>query len=1097
MLNVLKLLGLMFCFQAASPPAITPDAAVMKLDEIGIYAVGYVYRGQAERQFPIGWSSFFEERIGVACQPAGEQNGKKAFLLHCPWRGGTGVAFQEFIFRLPLARRVRLCGATAMRADIVDKSDGVTFRVYANGRKLLDVHRTDAQWQPFEFDLTEHAGRTLTVRFETDPGPKDNPSFDFSLWSERELILEGYSPKPVAHPNPPWLPLSAIRSAQKNGVIPPNAFVGSVTMKVENDVAVFRYMGADGTMEYRWQRPQTADDPLFGRLTLRAQMKGDAAVEVPLATSATLQWTQPAQPQGSHWEDTSRGIVLVRPFKVGNETATVRVTGFPVGKSLVLEVGCDQPSITLLNGGSWGPTVRRKQVTVPYYSGDVFYLPVENLFVNAFLDWTFSSASHHEHTRAHYGALTNGTRNKLQERVVFSAAWHLAETLPNIPNLPSPFIKQLGDKIVLDIWGGRFTDIAKHLERFSDYGIRNCVALIHVWQRSGYDNALPMHVPALADLGGDEGMKVLVSTGARLLLYVALHENYVDYYPNYDHFNENDIALDSSGKRVPAWYNPGTKIQSFAVKPNAILPLAQTQSPEIHRRYGTNANYLDVHSAVPPWFHVDFRAGEEGAGTFRRVWDVHRQLWDYERKTHGGPVFGEGNNHWYWSGLLDGVEAQFGVGWGHNQGMTAPLMVDFDLLKIHPLQFNHGMGYYERWWAKAEWGALPPMVVLDQYRMQEVAFGHAGFLGAATWNVLPLAWLEHHLLSPVTARYAAVQPAEIQYEINGQWMDSTAAAKVGSWQRVRVRYDNGLTVIANNAETPLRLGEHLLPRFGWLAQGAGVTAYTALRDSVIVDYAETADSVFANARNAPDWNVAGLRRVRPTVAEFAQTAPRAFRVTYRWLVNDTLPQDYNCFVHFSGKGQDIYDEGIRFQQDHATPTPTSQWKRGVNVSDGPYIITIPDNVPDGDYAWSIGLYSLGGGGRVPLEGVDDGHGRIRLGVLHVRDGGKTITFDLERSSGDERLKWYRLHLNEAGKVIDFGAVRTNGSVLVRREGNEWVLQTLPRDGNFTLELNAKRFGAPPQIRSIGGAAETVKPELRGDWWRLMLNGAGEYRWMAK
>jgi len=431
-----------------------------------------------------------------------------------------------------------------------------------------------------------------------------------------------------------------------------------------------------------------------------------------------------------------------------------------------------------------------------------------------------------------------------------------------------------------------------------------------------------------------------------------------------------------------------------------------------------------------------------------------------------------------------------------SQGMTAPLMVDFDLLKIHPLQFNHGMGYYERWWAKAEWGALPPLVVLDQYRMQEVAFGHAGFLGWSTWNILPLAWLEHHLLSPVTARYAAAQPTEIQYQINGQWVDSTAAAKAGSWQRVRVRYDNGLMVTANNEELPLRVGDVVLPRFGWLAQGAGVTAYTALRDGVMVDYAETADSVFANARHAPDWNVTGLRRVRPTVAEFAQTAPRAFRVTYLWLVNDTLPQNYHCFVHFSGKGRDASDEGIRFQQDHATPTPTSQWKRGVNVSDGPYTITIPDNVPDGDYTWSIGLYSLGGGGRVPLEGVDDGHGRIRLGMLRVRDGGKTIIFDPERGSGDERLKRYRLHLNEAGKVIDFGAVRTNGSVLVRLEGSEWVLQTLPRDGNFTLELNAKRFGTPPQVRSLGGATETVKPEWRGAWWRLRLNGAREYRWTA-
>ena len=266
-----------------------------------------------------------------------------------------------------------------------------------------------------------------------------------------------------------------------------------------------------------------------------------------------------------------------------------------------------------------------------------------------------------------------------------------------------------------------------------------------------------------------------------------------------------------------------TRIQSFAVKPDAILRLAATQSPEIHRRYNTLADYLDVHSAVPPWFHVDDRAGETGAGQFSRVWDVHRQLWAYERDTHNGPVFGEGYNHWYWSGCLDGVEAQFGSGWPGNGGFTAPLAVDFDLLKIHPLQFNHGMGYYSRWWPsesyQTNWAGPAPMVVLDRYRMQEVAYGHAGFLDSSVYANIPLAWLEHHLLSPVTARYALARPQEILYETHGAWVDATAAAKLddaGVWNRVRVRYENGLVVTANGASNILAAGS-------WLLTGANVT----------------------------------------------------------------------------------------------------------------------------------------------------------------------------------------------------------------------------------------------------------------------------------
>ena len=90
----------LYADHAESCPLIVPDADQLPLDEIGLYAAGYQYRGQAEKHLPNGWSGGFETFTGVALQPAGEQNGRAAFLLHPPWRGGTGVAFQEFRFQL-------------------------------------------------------------------------------------------------------------------------------------------------------------------------------------------------------------------------------------------------------------------------------------------------------------------------------------------------------------------------------------------------------------------------------------------------------------------------------------------------------------------------------------------------------------------------------------------------------------------------------------------------------------------------------------------------------------------------------------------------------------------------------------------------------------------------------------------------------------------------------------------------------------------------------------------------------------------------------------------------------------------------------------
>ncbi len=471
---------------------------------------------------------------------------------------------------------------------------------------------------------------------------------------------------------------------------------------------------------------------------------------------------------------------------------------------------------------------------------------------------------------------------------------------------------------------------------------------------------------------------------------------------------------------------------------------------------------------------------------------MHTDLWTYERKTHDGPVFGEGNNHWYWSGLLDGVEAQFGSGWPGNKGEEAPLLVDFDLLKIHPLQFNHGMGYYERWWAERRRRPRHMMAALDQYRMQEVIFGHAGFLGAATWSNLPLAWLEHHLLAPVMARYATAKPAEILYEVQGRWVDLSEAVRSGAnFQRVLVRYENGLTVTANQSPMTLNVGGQTLPQFGWAAEGAGLKAGTTLRDGVLCDFAETPESVFANARDASAWDVAGQKRVRPTVVAIEPAGPRTFRFSYRWQVRDRVPKDYTAFVHFFKP--DAGPENIAFQQDHAPTVPTSKWRPGATVVDGPYTVHVPDNVSDGQYLWTIGLFRAGEE-RLALEGDDDGSRRIRLGTIEIRDNGQTVAFlpNRENATRDQSAESDRL--NHEGRVVDFGPIRTNGSVLVRREGSAWVAQVLPRDGTFTVQLNSSRFGRPASIKTEGGPQSTVTPKAAGNWWTLPLNQAREYRW---
>jgi hypothetical protein len=208
--------------------------------------------------------------------------------------------------------------------------------------------------------------------------------------------------------------------------------------------------------------------------------------------------------------------------------------------------------------------------------------------------------------------------------------------------------------------------------------------------------------------------------------------------------------------------------------------------------------------------------------------------------------------------LLDGVEAQFGTGGVLQQpGARAPLFVDFDLEQIHLLEVNHGMGYYERWLAPGE--TLPDTLAMDAYRMQEIAFGHAPFLGRMYWDDIAHAFVESNLVTPVARRYGVASVSSIEYQVDGSWQSPSVAARTAAFSRVQVAYDNGLTVVANAGGQPLRWQGIDLPQYGWAAKGPGLLAYTATCGSTVCDYAETSTAVFANARNEADARVAGVK----------------------------------------------------------------------------------------------------------------------------------------------------------------------------------------------------------------------------------------------
>ncbi|MBN1344867.1 MAG: hypothetical protein JXQ73_19390 [Phycisphaerae bacterium] len=1065
-------------FGAAGPEPVTIPPGVTPLMDVGLYRVGALYTDGRSVEMPTGWVGHFHGPTGISYTPYGQQNGKANLLIHCPWRQGTGVTYVEYALRLPEVRPITLELAIAMKSDVAvpEKSDGCDFRVSvspAGGSKrvLLDEHYRLAEWKPLSFDLSGYAGQCVVVRLESGPGPKGDASWDYSLFGDARIVA-GAAGAAMA-PESIWpakADLKRLCNRRDWGCCPTGAAVKLTDFKWDESTGVARYElswpdeggGVIYAVRTRCEGEQAASGLIDIRATVKTPKGGPSATyHIGLGSGVVLSDGK------TSWESGSPGVEVrsvkpvgpvdvsdpARPFRIEDEYVAGAVRTRVIrefrlrGSSLVVTISTTGGGVSEVRHGGVAAGLRRS-ISLPYLGlGPIWYLPDTQVFGSIVLDWTDSKASRHDQTAAHYSPKTDGTRNAVATTAYYTLAPRVGDVLCNLPSPPSPFLEDLAGRIMFDVWGGKFREDADWFGELEVQGVRDAAIIKHVWQRSGYDNALPNHVPANKDQGGDEDMTYYVRTTRALGHRTSLHENYVDFYPNSELYDANDVSLESDGTLVKAWFNGGTGIQSYGAKPTGMLKYARMESPEIHRRYGTNASYLDVHTCVPPWFHVDHRAGEPGAATFEAVWKANSELFAFERKTHEGPLFGEGNNHFYWAGLCDGCEAQVAG------GEDADWVVDFDLLKIHPQMVNHGMGYLERWLSSGYDGGwysrVPTTRMLDKYRAMELAFGHAGFVAQQVWRQMPYVIREYYLVTPIQDRYVTARPAAILYDVGGKMLPATEALKAGPMSnRVHVEYDGGLKLWCNGGEKDWALpGGQVLCEYGFRAEAPGLVATTTVFPTlnggkVVADYREADEVLFADARSyEPDLGVS-IVDVEPSIAGFERVGPRKFTLAYKWQARAASSQDWTCYVHFCSPKVPGEDH-IAFQNDHALSRAVSTWKAGETIGDGPHEIVLPAGVGDGEYDVMIGLYNASGRAALPFE--TDVRARCKIGTVTVKgDEVACAVHSLvpRRPAGEAGP--YNGHRNVGKAVVDFGKVATNGCIAMAPKYGSWSITVYPR-----------------------------------------------------
>lgn len=1001
---------------------------------------GFQVRGEKPRYMPPYWYGRFEE-TGADCYPQMREGELTPWFFHPPWRGVTGETFAEWELSLPNLKPITLVFKYALSKGALPSSDGVVFELYVikdgEAKEIARFFCGSENWKESRIDLSQYRGQNIILKLVVNPGAKWDTTCDWARVGELRIIV-GDEREAIRieerRKREKEMELIARYGVDTANVVKfwgidaksplPSSGVFYVNRleKEPNHSYKFIYQGKDCEIIYAFKPP-------FSRLNNLNVIHNGKELPHPAYIGGpclvfggeVVDWNNPEVKIKCDYQEKREGIAGWEIWEYKGESKRIKIDISIRGKTLVIHFSTDEPVIHSINIAV-SPLER---IYIPFlYEGQAQIAYLDPVFLSVFCDWwnTQASTIGGDGSSPTYIAKTNGERNLPDDTFYLTVSPYLEEVIPNVPNPPSPYLEELSQRIVLDIWAGKFSEDRNFLQELSKYGIDSLLVIKHDWQREGYDNAYPTTMPANKALGGDEELKKLCEEAKRLGHRFCVHENYYDYYPNSEAFKIEDVALDPQGNHLRGWYNASVPIQAYILKPSKFLQYETIFSPEIKRRYDVNAGYFDI---MPNW-SVDYDAKAEGAGKISYTHKVNTKAYAFLRETYNGPVVCEGSDFTE-AGYYDG-----GSNYALNR-RAIPMLPTFELLKVHPLMLNHGMGYYERWlidgYSDPNWYfRIPTEEERDEYRTMTFAFGRIGFLGHQLMGTIHGLVKEYFLTLPVQKRYGSSMPCRILYEINGKWVSGSAAALLGNMDRLFVRYTSGLKLYLNRGEKDWKVEGFLLPKYGFYAEGAGVIAFTAKKEGIIVDYAEDEEGIFCDARS--ETYLPPIKRIFPSISSFRDLGGGKFQISYRWKIDDAPDGDFVAFVHFlTPEGDKIY-----FQQDHPLPIPTTQWKRGTTVEDGPYTLQVPNDAK-GVYPIYLGLYN-----KEKRVILGNGRDSFLVGKLEVERKGGGVILRFHHQQGEDLLAQYLARLNRGRKKIDFGKIITDGCLRVeKREGKLRVI----------------------------------------------------------
>ena len=458
------------------------------------------------------------------------------------------------------------------------------------------------------------------------------------------------------------------------------------------------------------------------------------------------------------------------------------------------------------------------------------------LSVAAMFDWTQSAASapscrddatnglHQLCCALMYVPKTDGRRNRVFERFVWTVGEDPSDVFPVVPNPESPWKRVTGTHV----WRAhpasddRQQDYA-YWQGVRDAGLRHVIVNDHECGWRDENESFTFRTRPAPKKGGDRGQydyaRFMID---KLGFRYGPYNNFTDFAPVNGHWSLDHVGRSWNGELERAWQ------RCYSPKSTWAVGMCERLAPEIQRKFRFNTAYCDVHTCVTPWLRNDYDSRSPGAGTFAQVFYDYGEIMLIQKAAWNGPVYSEGGFQWWYVGLTDGNYAQTGTYGLYDK----PWLVDFDLTRLHDKCCNFGIGNLNMFGGRGL-GSKRQEERKLRFLAATIAFGHPGFLlGSGKPGRYDDERTSYFLVQGIAAKYTQASVREIRYaDATGKLYATGEALANGAWRRsqLRIVYSDGTEVAVNgNQQEPFRVSvkgvEHNLPPNGWCAISGDGTA---------------------------------------------------------------------------------------------------------------------------------------------------------------------------------------------------------------------------------------------------------------------------------